>query len=177
MRQRYAKFRTMPLKSGIFLIIQALHVVTFEHRDTETQRVKTREREGALIAESTQRNFVQFCYIVTSLCLRASVFVTAGLYVKVNICFAKGQLYVSKGQLYVSKGQLYVSKGLLYISKVQLCILVYTSFPSFSKSFRDLLCVTMYTPRNTSAMAMPFSRLNAAMPIMTVTIEATIGCI
>lgn len=32
----------------------------------------------------------------------------------------------------------------------------YTSFPSFSKSLRDLLCVTIYTPRNTSAMAIPF---------------------
>ena len=51
------------------------------------------------------------------------------------------------------------------------------SFPSFSKSLRDLLCVTIYTPRNTSAMAIPFSILNVAMPTMTVTIEATIGCI
>ena len=54
--------------------------------------------------------------------------------------------------------------------------LSYTAFPSFSKSLRDLLCVTMYTPRNTRAMAIPFSKLNTPKPKMMATVEATMGC-
>ena len=54
--------------------------------------------------------------------------------------------------------------------------LFYTAFPSFSKSLRDLLCVTMYTPRNTKAMAIPFSKLNTPNPKMMATVEATMGC-
>lgn len=53
--------------------------------------------------------------------------------------------------------------------------LFYTAFPSFSKSLRDLLCVTMYTPRNTKAMAIPFSKLNTPNPKMMATVEATMG--
>ena len=40
----------------------------------------------------------------------------------------------------------------------------------------DLLCVTMYTPRNTKAMAIPFSKLNTPNPKMMATVEATMGC-
>ena len=41
---------------------------------------------------------------------------------------------------------------------------------------KDLLCVTMYTPRNTKAMAIPFSKLNTPNPKMMATVEATMGC-
>lgn len=55
--------------------------------------------------------------------------------------------------------------------------LIHAFFPSFSKSAFDLLFVTIYTPRNTRAIATPFSQPNTPRPMIMAAIEATMGCI
>ncbi len=43
-------------------------------------------------------------------------------------------------------------------------------------SARDLLCVTMYTPMKTRAIARPLGQSNTPTPMATAAMEATIGC-
>ena len=62
------------------------------------------------------------------------------------------------------------------IERAENCKL-YNSFPAFSKSALDLLCVTIYTPKNTSAIAIPYCHPKLPIPIIIAAIVATIGCI